>query len=341
MAGRVKRVTRVMRVQRLRWAAAVAALLLAVGPAMAQVARCIAPAKPGGGFDLTCQLLREALPPAMAPLPIRYQPGGIGALVFDEVARDVRPASPEGAELVAFSSGTLLNLAQGRFGRQGVEAVQWVAALAVDHGVVVVHRDAPWHDLPALLETLKAQPASIAFAAGGTIGSQDWMKAALLARAAGVGPRAVRLVAFEGGGDAMQALAGRHVQVLTGDAAEVVQQLQRGAPLRVLAVLSAARLPGPLAQVPTAREQGVDVQWPILRGVYTSVRTAPEVVAEITRSLSAMQARGDYRARLERLGLQPVEPGVLGPSLSAHVRAEVERHRRQAIDIGLVRAVTP
>ena len=332
-----------MNVQRLRRGWIAAAWWLAVGamPAVAQVSRCVAPAKPGGGFDLTCQLVRDALQPMTPMLPIVYQPGGIGALVFDEVARDARPTGLPGAELIAFSSGTLLNLAQGRFGRQGVEAVQWVAALAVDHGVVVVHRDAPWSNLPALLETLKAQPASIAFAAGGTIGSQDWMKAALLARAAGVGPRAVRLVAFEGGGDAMQALAGRHVQVLTGDAAEVVQQLRRGAPLRVLAVLAAARLPGPLAQVPTAREQGVDVQWPILRGVYTSVRTAPAVVAEITRSLSAMQVRGDYRARLERRGLQPVDPGVVGPNLSAHVRAEVDRHRLQAIDIGLLRGVTP
>jgi putative tricarboxylic transport membrane protein len=330
-----------MNLQRLRrwWKWGAAVWLFAVGamPAAAQVSRCVAPAKPGGGFDLTCQLVREALQP-MAPaqaLPIVYQPGGIGALVFDEVARDARPAGLPGAELVAFSSGTLLNLAQGRFGRHGAEAVQWVAALAMDHGVVVVHRDAPWKDLPALLDTLKAKPASIAFAAGGTIGSQDWMKAALLVRAAGVGHRSMRLVAFEGGGDAMQALAGRHVQVLTGDAAEVVQQLKLGVPLRVLAVLSAQRLSGPLAQVPTAREQGVDLQWPILRGVYTSARTSPTVIAEVRQRLAVVQSRPDHRVQLERLGLQPVAGDRIGPDLGRHVRAEIERHRQQAVDIGL------
>lgn len=331
-----------MNLQRLRrwWRAAVWLFAVGAMPAAAQVSRCVAPAKPGGGFDLTCQLVREALQPATpvppgSPLPIVYQPGGIGALVFDEVARDARPAGLPGAELIAFSSGTLLNLAQGRFGRHGAEAVQWVAALAMDHGVVVVHRDAPWKDLPALLDTLRARPASIAFAAGGTIGSQDWMKAALLARAAGVGHRAMRLVAFEGGGDAMQALAGRHVQVLTGDAAEVVQQIAVGAPLRVLAVLSAQRLKGPLAQVPTAREQGVDVQWPILRGVYTSARTSAAVIAEVRQRLAAVQSGPDHRARLERLGLQPVNADILGPHLGRHVRAEIERHRQQAVDIGL------
>ena len=322
-----------MNLQRLRWWWRAAVWLFAVGamPAAAQVSRCVAPAKPGGGFDLTCQLVREALQP---PLPIVYQPGGIGALVFDEVARDARPPGLPGAELVAFSTGTLLNLAQGRFGRHGAEAVQWVAALAMDHGVVVVHRDAPWKDLPALLDTLKAKPASIAFAAGGTIGSQDWMKAALLARAAGVGHRSMRLVAFEGGGDAMQALAGRHVQVLTGDAAEVVQQLKLGVPLRVLAVLSAQRLSGSLAQVPTAREQGVDLQWPILRGVYTSARTPAAVVAEVAHRLVTVQSREAHRVWLERLGLQPVAADI-GPDLGRHVRAEIARHRQQAVDIGL------
>ena len=38
--------------------------------------------------------------------------------------------------------------------------------------------------------------------------------------------------------------------------------------IRVLAVLSDARLPGALAHVPTAREQGFDLSWPIIRGLY-------------------------------------------------------------------------
>jgi putative tricarboxylic transport membrane protein len=36
--------------------------------------------------------------------------------------------------------------------------------------------------------------------------------------------------------------------------------------VRILAVLSEQRLPGPLQEVPTAREQGYDVVWPIIRG---------------------------------------------------------------------------
>jgi putative tricarboxylic transport membrane protein len=309
------------------------AVLLALaiaGAAAAQPSRCVVPAKPGGGFDLTCALARVALQPAVPELAVVYQPGGIGALVFNEVVSGRRQVP---GELVAFSSGTLLNLAQGRFGRHGIDAVTWVAALALDHGVVVVHRDAPWRDLPQLLAALRANPNAIVFASGGTIGSQDWMKAALIARAAGVGHKAVRVVAFEGGGDALQALRGRHVQVLPGDAAEVAREIEQGAPVRVLAVLADARLAGPLAAVPTAREQGVDIRWPILRGVYAGAGTAPAAVAETARLLLQGQQRDAYRRELLRLGLQPAM--LVGEALQREVQAQVSAYRELARSFGL------
>lgn len=317
-----------------RWAivlaAGLAAAAAAAEPPAPAPARCIVPAKPGGGFDVTCRLARLALG-GEPPLPVVYRPGGIGALVFNEAARG--RLAPD--ELVAFSNGTLLNLAQGRFGRaRGPDDVRWLAALAMDHGVVAVHRDAPWRDLRALLAALKADPSAVAFAAGGTIGSQDWMKAALLARAAGVGHKAMRVVAFEGGGDAVQALVGRHVQVLPGDAAEMAEQLQQGAPLRLLAVLAPQRLPGALAAVPTAREQGVDLQWPILRGVYTSREAAPAFTEPLLRRLDDGAQQPGYARELARLGLQPVR--LAGPALEREVAQQLQRYRADAAAFGLL-----
>lgn len=325
------------------------------GPAQtAPPTRCIVPAKAGGGFDLTCQLTRQAWAPAHPELALTYQPGGIGALVYRELTRPAagnasnasnapfgptgRPDGARDPALVAWSSGTLLNLAQGRFGRYEPGLLHWVAALALDHGVVAVHRDAPWRDLPALLAALKANPSAVSFAAGGTIGSQDWMKAALLARAAGVSHKAMRVVAFEGGGDAVQALKGRHVQVLCGDAAELTRQLREGVPLRVLAVLSDHRLSGPLAGVPTAREQGVDVSWPILRGVYAGPLTPASTAADWGRQLSAHAVRADTLAAMRQLGLEPL--ALAGPALAERVEAEIVRWRALAREFGLV-AHTP
>lgn len=312
--------------------------LLAGLAAPAAAMQCVVPAKPGGGFDVTCRLAQQAwaggapagAAGAVPPLPLLYQPGGIGALVFNEVVAGRRATA---RELIAFSSGTLLMLAQGRMGRHALDSVRWLASLALDHGVVAVHRDAPWRQLPELLRALAAHPAALLFAGGGSLGSQDWLKSARLARAAGVGHRAFRFVAFEGGGDALQALRGRHVQVLAGDAAELSAALREGQPLRLLAVLAEQRLAGALAGVPTAREQGVDLVWPILRGVYAAhALPAPEAEAWAARLLAGQRLPA-YAQALAGLSLQ-ARP-LAGEALRRELQGQWDGFVRDAADFGL------
>jgi len=278
-------------------------LLLACGAAAQTGPRCIAPAKPGGGFDLTCQALGRLLHASgqlAQPLPTVYQPGGIGALAFkSSVTR--RPG--DGGALVAFSSGSLLNLAQGRFGPYDERSVRWLAGMGMDYG--------------------------------GSIGSQAWMKAALLARAAGVGHKAMRFVAFEGGGEALAALVGDHVQVVPGDAAEVARQIDQGAPIRILAVLAPDRLPGRWARTPTAREQGLDIEWPILRGVYLGPGVSEQDFRHWAGMLERAMAHPAAAQELERFGLQPV--ALTGAALDAAVRSQMDAYRRLARDFGVMR----
>ncbi|MFS2168393.1 tripartite tricarboxylate transporter substrate-binding protein, partial [Variovorax sp. Varisp62] len=150
---------------------------------------------------------------ARPPLAQRYLPGGIGAVAFDRIATG-KLGGP--STLVAFSSGSLLNLAQGRFGPHSPSAVRWIATLGTDYGVIAVHRDSPYKRLQDLVAALRQDPSRIAFGAGGTVGSQDWVKAALLVRAAGRDHKAMRFVSFEGGGDALGALQGKHVDAFPG-----------------------------------------------------------------------------------------------------------------------------
>lgn len=72
---------------------------------------CIAAAKPGGGFDLTCKLAQSALLAGKFitdPMRITYMPGGIGAVAYNTIIAQ-RPA--EANTLVAYSGGSLLNIA--------------------------------------------------------------------------------------------------------------------------------------------------------------------------------------------------------------------------------------
>ena len=131
---------------------AFATTLLAFSLAAAQAAapertECIAPAKPGGGFDLTCKLIQVSLQETgqiTTPMRVTYMPGGVGAVAYNAIIAQ-RPA--EAGTLVAFSGGSLLNLSQGKFGRYSVDDVKWLAAIGTDYGMVAVRADAPWKTL--------------------------------------------------------------------------------------------------------------------------------------------------------------------------------------------------
>jgi putative tricarboxylic transport membrane protein len=315
------------------WVIALAAC--AAGAAPYDTPSCIAPAKPGGGFDLTCKLARDALQAAgitRTPMPIAYVPGGVGAMAFDTVVTKRRG---EPGTLVAYSSGSLLNLANGRFGSHTMEQVQWLTAIGADYGIVLVSASAPYKTLRELLAALKADPSKVSFAAGGTIGSQDWLKAALVTEAAGVPYKAMRFVAFEGGGEATAALKGGHVQVYTGDASELADKLPPGGPFRVLAVMSEQRLPGQLANVPTAREQGVDLVWPTVRGFYLGPDVPEADVKAWSALVERLMATPEFDRLRERHGLYPL--AKTGPALRDYLRQQTQHYTEIADRFGLRR----
>lgn len=294
---------------------------------------CIAPAKPGGGFDLSCKLAQTGLLQGRfiaQPMRVRYLPGGIGALAY----RTVVAQHPDQANaIIAFSGGSLLNLAQGKFGRYTENDVRWLAAIATDYGAVVVAENSPYRTLADVMLAMKTDPAKVVLGAGGTIGSQDWMKAALLARAAGASPKRMRFVAFEGGGEALRALQGGHIQVFTGDVAETRQQVQAGAKLRILAVMSDKRLPGDLAQVPTAREAGAPLEWPIVRGFYLGPKVSDADYAAWSEAFASMLATPVYQQLRTERGLFPM--ALVGKQLDSYVHQQVAQYRLLVQEFGL------
>lgn len=294
---------------------------------------CIAPAKPGGGFDLTCKLAQTALQDGKFitdPMRVSYMPGGIGAVAYNAVIAQ-RPG--ENNTIVAFSGGSLLNIAQGKFGRYNENDVRWLAAIGADFGAIIVSDSSPFKSLKDVLDAVKADPAKVVFGAGGTVGSQDWMKAALTAKAAGLNPKAMRFVAFEGGGEAMTALQGGHVHVYSGDASEAVQQMNAGTKIRILAVMADKRLVGDLANVPTAKEQGVDIQWPIIRGFYMGPKVSDADFKLWSDSFKKMMATPAYdKLRAER-GLFPFD--LTGAEADAYIKERVQVYRKLAEEFGL------
>jgi putative tricarboxylic transport membrane protein len=313
-----------------------AALMLAAAPALAAIDKpeCIAGAKPGGGFDLTCKLAQQSLQEANLikdPMRITYMPGGIGAVAMNAIVAQ-RPSDANA--IVAFSGGSLLNIAQGKFGKWTENDVRWLASVGADYGSLSVQKNSPWKNLDDVVKAIKADSSKVAIGGGGTVGSQDWTKAALLAKKAGIDPKSIRWVSFEGNGEATTALMGGHIQVMVGDVSADEAQAEAGN-IRMLAVFADKRLVGKSSGVATAKEQGYDVQWPIIRGFYVGPKVSDADFKAWSDMFNKMLASKQFITLREQRGLQPFN--LTGSELDAYVKKAVAEYRKQAEEFGLVK----
>lgn len=314
--------------------APVLAMVLALwSPLVLAAPECIVAAKPGGGMDVTCKLMQKTIRSegAAQDVVLSYLPGGIGAVAWSSVVSHRRGGADS---LVTFSGGSLLNLAQGKYGKASIADVRWVAAVGTDYGMIAVRKDSPYRNLRELFNAIQRDPSKVTIGASGTVGSQDWLKISLLARHANVDPKNFRFVALEGGGEAFTALQANYVQVVSGDASEAALYAPEGK-FRVLAVLADARLKGALADVPTAREQGFDVTWPLIRGFYMSPYASD---ADYKRWVAifdkAMNTR-EFEQQRQASGLYPF--AMTGSDLTAYIAKTVEQYKKQSQELDLIR----
>ncbi|EGZ51101.1 tripartite tricarboxylate transporter substrate binding protein [Neisseria wadsworthii] len=295
---------------------------------------CIAPAKPGGGFDLTCKLAQSGLKDTGQldkPMRVTYMPGGVGAVAYNKiVAND--PANNDA--IIAFSTGSLLNLAQGKFGQYSEKDVRWLAAVGTDYGMVAVNADSPLKNLQDLVDALKKDPKAVSFGAGGSVGGQDWLQTAMVAKAAGIKPKDMTYVALEGGGEAVTAVLGNHISVVSAGIAEMGPHIESGK-VRVLAVFAPNRLEGRLKDIPTAKEQGYDVEWPVIRGYYMGPKVSEEAFQWWKTHFDAMLKDPKFAELRTQRDLLPFE--LTGDELAKYVEKTTEEMRGLSKEFELIK----
>jgi putative tricarboxylic transport membrane protein len=318
------------------WMAAVAAGMISLATvAHAEPANteCLVGAKPGGGFDLTCRLLGTALANAKlvpTPMTVTYMEGGVGAVAYNHII-GTRPG--DAGLVVAVSSGSALLLAQKKFGEHDETAVRWIGALGAEYGSIAVSPDSPYKTLKDLMDAIKADP-TMAVGGGGAVGSQDWMKASLIMKAAGVDSKAMRYVALEGGGAVMTQLKGNFIKIGSSDVAEFAPH-QKAGNLRILAVLAPNRLSGELADIPTAKEQGVDLVWTVWRGIYGGPKMSDADYQWWVDTMKKLGQTPEFKAEQAARGLSTLE--VYGDDFTKQVGEDVARFKVLAKEAGLIK----
>lgn len=125
--------------------------------------------------------------------------------------------------------------------------------------------DSPIKDGRDLLARLKNDPGSLSLAVSSVAGGANHIGAGLAFKEAGVDVKKVRTVVFDSAGKAMTALLGGHVDMVSSSITAALRQV-RGGKVRVLGVTAPRRLGGDMAQFPTWRELGADVNFSNYRG---------------------------------------------------------------------------
>ena len=305
--------------------------LMATGSVWAT--ECIAPANPGGGWDFTCRQIGKLLydlKQVDQPVQVTNMAGAGGGVAYNYVVTE-RNDDPD--LIVAASSATTTRLAQNAFAGMTADQVRFVGAIGADPGVIVVAKDSPFQTLKDLVEAIKADPGSVAFAGGSAAGGFDHMKPLQVLQAGGFTDiRKVKYIAVDGGADAITQTIGGHTQAMTGDMSETIGFLKSG-DIRVLAVLTDERVPG-FDDIPTAKEQGYDVVAVNWRGLYVPKGISDDQFNAWADKLQAVADSAEWKQIMADNGLAPFTK--VGADFQAWVDGVIADTTKMSKEIGVI-----
>lgn len=261
-----------------------------------------APSGAGGGLDTTARALSKVLLEtelSKTIITVENKPGGGQAVgLADFVSQN--PADPY--RLYLPSVPLLIN----NLKREGNSPYSFkdltpLAQLTKDYGAIVVPADSKYKDLKSLFADLKKDPDSLTLAGGSAPGSQDHLVAMLPAVKAGVDATKIKFISYDGGGEAMTALIGGNADVLATDISGTGEYL-KSKKVRVLGVSSPERLKGTYADIPTYKEEGIDAEFTIWRGLFGPKDMPDYAVDYWNKTLSEMSRTPEWQQVLESNG---------------------------------------
>jgi putative tricarboxylic transport membrane protein len=303
------------------------------GAGAAPAAECIAPANPGGGWDFTCRQIGKIMFDIGAvdkPVQVTNMAGGGGGLAFNYV---IAERNDDANLIVAASSATSTRLAQNAYAGRTADQVRFVGAIGADPGVIVVAADSPLKTLGDLVDAIKADPGSVAFAGGSAVGGFDHLKPLMILQRAGFTDiTKVKYIGVDGGADAITQTIGGFTQAMSGDMSEIVGFLKAGE-VRALAVLTTERVPG-FEQIPTAREQGFDVVAVNWRGLYIPRGVSDDTFNLWAERLQKVADSAEWQAAMSANGLAPFT--LVGAEFQNYVNGLVEEVNQLSREIGVI-----
>ena len=292
----------------------------------------VAPANPGGGWDTLARTINRVLEIEKLypqPMSVLNKPGGGGAVglayMFQKKA--------DNYEMVVYSPPLIINTINKTF-TQNYKELTPLAKLITDYQVFIVKADSPYKTFNDLLAAIKKNPNAVKFAGGSSPGSMDHLAFCKVAKLAGINPKELSYVAFSGGGEALTTLLGGNVAFVSSGIGEVLGQLQAGT-VRALAITSAERRGGPLKDVPTLKELGINTTYEVWRGAFGAPGMSKEAQDWWAKTMKTMVGTKTWKESLEKL--QWVDAYAGAAEFAKFLADEEKSYRELMVDLGFAK----
>ena len=288
-------------------------------------------AAPGGANDRIGRSLQRMLQDSKLanPVLIVNKPGGGQSVAFAYL--NTQAGNPHYLGLA--SSSWLTTVAGGR-GTITHRDVTPIVKFLDEYQMYFVRSDSPIKTARDVVERLRKDPASVSFGFSTSAGNPLHISIAALARQAGVEPSKVKAVVFNSGTDTALQVAGGHLDVGVQSPGSAAQMVQAGK-VRFIALAAPKRYPGLLANVPTLREQGINVDANVFYTIFgprgiDAAQTAYWDEA-ITRVVQSDLIKKDLELNYWTIGV------VGHRELPQFLEREHESYRRALTDMGFVK----
>ena len=282
----------------LRLGVALASSLLALSAAAQPSLKMMIPANPGGGWDQTGRNLAAAMQSGKLVSGVQFDNKG-GAAGIIGLAQFVNSAK---GDPNAVMIGGMVMVGGIILGKSQVNLTQVtpVARLTSEWEAIVVPASSPHKTMADLVKAFKENPGKVSWG-GGSAGGTDHILVGLIARAVGVDPAKINYVPFKGGGEASVAILGGHVTAGVSGIGEFAEQVKAGK-MRALAQSAPAKVDN----IPSLKEQGIDVELGNWRGIFGAPGITPQQRDALIQLVKNATETPAWKATCEKLGWTPV-----------------------------------
>lgn len=263
----------------------------------------------GGSVDLYARGIKQALESLKLAngqtIIADNKPGAAGLLALQQLQRNRGNAH----HLGTFHTGAVAGQVTGILKADIREFVP-VAMLVEETTLVAVPMDSPLKTAKDLINALKRNPESLKIAVAPLRGLNTHLAIAKPLKLSGVDVAKLTVAPFRSSADSMSALLGGHVDIVSATGPTVVPMAQAGK-VRILVSAAPERGTGPLAKVPTWREEGVAADYVSYNGVLLPAGVDAEQIRFWEAALKQVAASADWISLVEKSGNKPMFKGYV------------------------------